>query len=72
MAGEEVGDRSLSRAEAESLQRTLELDLVAFYKVAEEAAVEILAKGVRRGLSPDELLAELDTLFEEPLEGQGG
>lgn len=60
----EIGDRAITRTEAEKLKAGLELDLVAFYKVAEERALDLLGRAVEEGWSPDQVMAEASALFE--------
>lgn len=60
----EIGDRAITRTEAEKLKASLELDLVAFYKIAEERALDLLGRAVEEGWSPDQVMAEASALFE--------
>jgi len=60
----EIGDRAITRTEAEKLKAGLELDLVAFYKIAEERALDLLDRAVKEGWSPDQVMAEASALFE--------
>ena len=49
----------------------MEGDLVALFKLQEEAVYKLINRGVRLGWTPDELIRSVESLFEENNEGIG-
>lgn len=63
MAREQLADRSMTRDEANREKASLELDLIAVFRLLEEEAMDLLAEGVRNNRSPDEIIAAIEELF---------
>ena len=60
-----VGDKSLPRAEVERIKAPMELDLIAFFKQLNESVMDIVIDGASQGMTPDEIIAMVEELFNE-------
>ena len=60
----EIPGFKVSRADANRLATPLELDLVAYFNVALDAVSEKMEKAVVEGWTPEQMIAEIDMLFD--------
>lgn len=56
-------DRKLTQDEVSHMQKPLELDLIAYYKIVNEAVIQMLTESVINGLTPDQAITEIEELL---------
>lgn len=62
---EVVGDRSMTRKEADRLKASLELDLIAYFKQLEDEVMTRIDRGVRENMTPDQIIQDVGGIFDE-------
>ena len=62
---DELVSFTMTTGELAALQRPLELDVQAWYAALRDGLIRELHDGARRGLSPEEIVKEIEELFGE-------
>lgn len=60
----EIPGFKVGKNEYERISTPLELDLISYFHVAMEAVSELIGRSVKEGWEPEQLLAEVDMLFD--------
>jgi hypothetical protein len=60
-----TADKSMSAPQVDKEKASFELDLIAFFKVLEEAVFERVEAGIEANLTPDEIVESVEELFNE-------
>jgi hypothetical protein len=60
-----TADKSMSAPQVDKEKASFELDLIAFFKVLEEAVFERVEVGIEANLTPDEIVESVEELFNE-------
>ena len=61
----ELKESKIKSEQIKPFLTSLGFDLLAFYKICEDKVEKIIAKAVKEGLTPDQLINELGKLFED-------
>ncbi len=61
----EVRDGKITQEQAGRLQAPIELDLTAYFNILQEAVIETMNNAVKAGVTPDELIRQIEDLFND-------
>jgi hypothetical protein len=67
MAGVRLIDKKFTQAEMDEMQKPMEEDLIYFYELLEMAVEELIKQAVEEGWTPEQLISEVEGLFEQPI-----